>query len=236
MIDAHPVASREAWLEARRQHLARGKAFTRQRDRLSAERRALPWVQVDEPYMFDTHLGGQTLAQLFGDRSQLIIYHLMFGVDWQDPCKSCSCWADNLNGIPIHLRHRDVTLIAISAAPLERLESLSRRMGWTFTWVSSGGTDFKRDFHVRFSPDELAAGEIEYNFAPMQTSMTELPGISVFYRDASGGVFHTYSCYSRGLDMLNCAYHYLDLVRKGRDEEGLRPHMQWVQLHDRYED
>ncbi len=236
MIDTHPVVSREAWLEVRRQFLAREKAFTRERDRLNAERRALPWVRVEKDYVFDTPKGKQTLADLFDGCSQLIIYHLMFGPNWEDPCKSCSFWADNFNGIPVHLRHRDVTLIAVSSAPLDRLEAFKRRMGWTFTWVSSGGSDFNHDYHVTFSPDELEAGEVTYNYRPIKLSMTEHPGISVFYRDASGAVFHTYSCYSRGLDMMNGAYHYLDLVPKGRNEEGLRPHMQWVRLHDRYED
>jgi len=234
MIDTHPVVSRAAWLEARRQLLAREKAFTRERDQLSAERRALPWVRVEKDYVFDTPRGKQTLAELFDGCSQLIVYHLMFGPDWQDPCKSCSFWADNFNGISVHLRHRDVTLIAISSAPLDRLEAFKRRMDWTFAWVSSDGSDFNHDYHVTFALDELAAGEITYNYAPMKTSMTELPGISVFYRGASGAVFHTYSCYARGLDMMNGAYHYLDLVPKGRDEEGMRPHMQWVRLHDSY--
>jgi predicted dithiol-disulfide oxidoreductase (DUF899 family) len=236
MIDTHPVVSREAWLEARRQYLAREKAFTRERDQLSAERRALPWVRVGKDYAFDTPNGKKTLAELFGDCSQLIVQHFMFGPDWEDPCKSCSFWADNFNGIPVHLRHRDVTLVAVSSAPLERLEAFKRRMGWTFMWVSSGGSDFNHDYNVTFTPEELAAGEVTYNYAPRKTSMTELPGISVFYRDASGAVFHTYSCYARGLDMMNGAYHYLDLVPKGRDEAELQHGMQWVRLHDRYGD
>jgi len=236
MTGDHPVVSHEAWLDARRQLLAKEKAFTRERDALNAERRALPWERVAKPYAFDTPSGPQTLADLFGDRSQLIVYHLMFGPDWDEPCKSCSFWADNFNGIPIHLRHRDVTLIAVSSAPLDRLQAMQRRMGWSFTWVSSGGSDFNHDFHVTYAPEELAAGEIIYNYQARKTSMTELPGISVFCRDATGAVFHTYSCYSRGLDMLNGAFHYLDLVPKGRDDEALTPHMAWVRLHDRYED
>jgi len=236
MIENHPVVSREEWVEARRQFLAREKEFTRARDRLSAERRALPWERVDKSYAFDTPKGRQTLAELFDGRSQLIVYHFMFGPDWEDPCKSCSFWADNFNGIPVHLRHRDVTLIAVASAPLHKIDALKRRMGWNFTFVSSAGSDFNHDYNVSFTPDELAAGEITYNYARSKLLMTELPGISVFYRDASGSVFHTYSCYARGLDMLNGAYHYLDLVPKGRDEGEFRPRMQWVRLHDRYGD
>ncbi|HUB14610.1 MAG TPA: thioredoxin family protein [Acetobacteraceae bacterium] len=236
MIDAHPVVSREAWLQARRQFLAREKAFTRQRDLLNAERRALPWVRVEQPYEFATPQGSRTLAELFDGRSQLIVYHLMFAADWDEPCWRCAFWADNFNGIPVHLRHRDVTLIAVSSAPLEKLEAMRRRMGWSFTWVSSGGSAFNRDLHVSFTPEELAAGEVSYNYRSIRTSMTELPGISVFYRDPTSAVFHTYSCYSRGLDLLNGAFNYLDLVPKGRDDEALEPHMAWVRLHDRYED
>ena len=236
MIEPHAVVSHEDWLEARRQFLAREKAFARERDQLSAARRALPWERVDKTYVFDTPTGKQTLSDLFGTCSQLVAYHFMFGPDWQEPCKSCSFWADNFNGIPVHLRHRDVTLIAVTSAPLAKIDALMQRLGWTFTMVSSGGNSFNHDYNVSFSRDELAAGEVTYNYRPMQTSMTELPGISVFCRDATGTVFHTYSCYARGLDMLNGAYHYLDLVPKGRDEEGLKPHMQWVRLHDSYGD
>jgi predicted dithiol-disulfide oxidoreductase (DUF899 family) len=236
MIETHAVVSREAWLEARRQFLAREKAFTRERDQLSAERRALPWVRVDKSYVFDTTKGKQTLAGLFDGRSQLIVYHFMFGPDWEEPCRGCSFWADNFNGIPVHLRHRDVTLLAVSSAPLDQIDRLKQRMGWTFTWVSSGGGDFNHDYNVSFTRDELAAGEVTCNYARMKTSMTELPGISVFYQDAPGAVFHTYSCYARGLDMMNGAFHYLDLVPKGRDDADLHPRMQWVRLHDRYGD
>jgi predicted dithiol-disulfide oxidoreductase (DUF899 family) len=236
MIESHAVVSHEEWLEARRQFLAAEKTFTRERDRLSAARRALPWERVDKSYVFDTPQGKQTLADLFGSCSQLVVYHFMFGPDWQEPCKSCSFWADNFNGIPEHLRHRDVTLIAVTAAPLSKIEALKQRLGWTFTMVSSGGSTFNRDYNVSFTPDELEAHEVTYNYRPIKLSVTEQPGISVFYRDAAGTVFHTYSCYSRGLDMLNGAYHYLDLVPKGRDEDALRFPMQWVRLHDSYGD
>jgi predicted dithiol-disulfide oxidoreductase (DUF899 family) len=234
MIEGHRIVSQEEWIAARERHLAREKEFTRLRDQLSAERRELPWVKVEKPYVFDGPNGRQTLAELFDGHSQLIIYHFMLGADWADGCKSCSFWADNFQGIPIHLAARDVTLLTVSSAPLDRIEKFKSRMGWTHKWVSSAGCDFNKDFHVSFTPEQRAAGEIYYNYHWMKTSMSELPCISVFYRDADGTVYHTYSCYARGLDMLNGAYHYLDLVPKGRDEPGPAPHMTWVRLHDSY--
>jgi predicted dithiol-disulfide oxidoreductase (DUF899 family) len=234
MITDHPIVSHEAWVEARKQHLAREKEFTRLRDQLSAERRAMPWERVETPYVFETLAGKKTLAELFAGRSQLLVQHLMFAPGWKDACKSCSFWADNFNGTQMHLAARDVTFTAVSTAPLAQIEAFKARMGWGFDWVSCYGSSFNEDFHVTFSPDALAKGEVQYNYRPIKTSMSELPGISVFYRDDSGAVFHTYSCYSRGLDMLNGAYHYLDLVPKGRDEDDLAHHMSWVRLHDSY--
>jgi predicted dithiol-disulfide oxidoreductase (DUF899 family) len=234
MTTDHPVVSRDAWIEARKHHLAREKAFTRQRDQLSAERRALPWVKVDKEYIFEGPDGRETLASLFGNRSQLVIYHFMLGPDWNEGCKGCSFWADNLQGIDVHLAARDVTLLTVSSAPLARIEAFKTRMGWTHKWVSSAGSDFNRDYQVTFSQQELEQGDIYYNYTWIKSSLTERPGISVFHRDADGTVFHTYSCYGRGLDMLNGAYHYLDLVPKGRDEIGPAPHMTWVRLHDSY--
>jgi predicted dithiol-disulfide oxidoreductase (DUF899 family) len=236
MIENHAVVSRDEWAEARKRHLVREKTLTRLRDELSAERRALPWERVDKEYRFQTASGERTLSELFGHGSQLVVYHFMFGQDWQDGCKGCSFWADNFNGIDVHLRHRDVTLIAISSAPLDKIEAFRRRMCWSFAWVSSAGSDFNHDYHVTFAPEELERGEIEYNYTHIRRSMTEAPGISVFIKDASGTIFHTYSCYARGLDMLNGAYHYLDLVPKGRDEANLTHHSDWLRLHDRYED
>ena len=233
MIETHTIVSLDEWTEARKRLLAKEKAFTRQRDELSAERRALPWVRVDTEYLFDTPTRMRTLAELFDGHSQLVIYHFMLGPDWQEGCKGCSFWADNFNGIDVHLRHRDVTLIAVSSAPLDKIEAFKRRMGWSFTWVSSAGSDFNHDYHVSFSPDEVERGEVEYNYTMGRLSGTERPGISVFYKDPSGTVFHTYSCYARGLDMMNGAYHYLDLVPKGRDE-GPRHMHEWLQLHDSY--
>jgi len=234
-MDSHNIVSREQWLDARTRLLAREKEFTRARDRLSQERRELPWVRVDKTYMFDGPQGKESLADLFAGRSQLVVYHFMFAPDWEAGCKSCSFWADNFERNVVHLAHRDVTLIAVSRAPMSKLESFKRRMGWTFKWVSSADGDFNFDYHVSFTPDSLAGGEASYNYAPRTTSLTELPGISVFYKDADGSIFHTYSCYARGLDMMNAAYHYLDLVPKGRDEADLGHPMAWLRHRDSYE-
>jgi predicted dithiol-disulfide oxidoreductase (DUF899 family) len=228
----HQVVSQDEWTEARKQHLAREKEFTRLRDELSAERRALPWVRVDKEYTFEGPDGKATLTDLFGGRSQLIVYHFMLGPDWEEGCKSCSFWADNLQGIDIHLAARNVTLMTVSSAPFDRITKFKTRMGWTHKWVSSAGSDFNHDYHVTFAPQELEQGEIYYNYRWIRSSLTERPGVSVFYRDSDGAVYHTYSCYARGLDMLNGAYHYLDLAPKGRDEGG--QNMTWVRLHDSY--
>jgi predicted dithiol-disulfide oxidoreductase (DUF899 family) len=232
-MEPNKVVSQEAWLAARRELLRDEKEFTRLRDRLSQKRRDLPWVRVDKPYVFQGPNGQETLPQLFDGRSQLIVYHFMYGPDSDTPCKSCSFWADNFERNVVHLKHRDVTLIAVSRAPLDRLEAFKRRMGWTFKWVSSAGSDFNFDYQASFRPDDLAKGEAYYNYATRKTSLSELPGISVFCKDASDTVFHTYSCYARGLDMMNAAYHYLDLVPKGRDEGGHG--MAWLRYRDSYE-
>ncbi len=233
-MQAPKIVSREEWLAARKAHLAREKDFTRQRDELSRERRALPWVKIDKDYGFEGPDGRETLAQLFGPRGQLIVYHFMLGPTWDEGCKSCSFWADNFDGIDVHLAHRDTTLLLVSRAPLGRIEAFKRRMGWRIKWVSSHGSDFNRDFHVSFTPDEIASKQLDYNFEIRSFPTEEAPGISVFAKGADGAVYHTYSCYARGLDMLNGAYHLLDLTPKGRDESG--PHnMAWVRHHDKYE-
>ena len=233
-METHKIVSTEEWLAARKQLLAEEKAFTKQRDELSQRRRALPWVRVDKPYVFDGPDGKVSLSDLFTGRSQLIVYHFMFGPDWQAGCKSCSFWADNYNGIVEHLNQRDVSLVAISRAPLAKQQAFARRQGWRFKWLSSLGNDFNFDYQVSFSADDLAKGAVTYNYARRENTMAELPGISVFCRDDSGSVFHTYSCYARGLDMLNGAYHLLDLVPKGRDEAGLPYPMAWVRIRDEY--
>jgi predicted dithiol-disulfide oxidoreductase (DUF899 family) len=232
----HPrIVSQEEWLAARRQLLAREKEFTRQRDALSAARRQLPWVRVDKPYVFDGPNGKETLADLFDGRSQLIVYHFMFGPDWEQGCPSCSLLSDHTDGSLVHLAQRDVTMVAVSRAPLPRIDAFKRRMGWRFKWVSSYGSDFNHDFQVSFTPEELAQGRALYNFQTAGFPGEEAPGASVFYRDGGGAVFHTYSTYGRGLDILIGAYNYLDLVPKGRDEDGLAHTMAWVRHHDRYD-
>ncbi|HXP77759.1 MAG TPA: thioredoxin family protein [Stellaceae bacterium] len=235
-MKSHPVASHDEWIEARKQLLAKEKEFTRLRDQLSQQRRDLPWERVEKPYVFDGPSGKETLSDLFEGRQQLIVYHFMFDTGWDAGCKSCSFWADNLNGIVAHLKHRDVTLLAVSRAPLAKLETYKKRMGWTFKWVSSAGSDFNRDYHVSHTPEELEKKEAYYNYTRQKPYAAEAPGISVFYRDPGGAVFHTYSCYARGLDMLNGAYHLLDLVPKGRDEANLPSHSAWLRRHDEYVD
>jgi predicted dithiol-disulfide oxidoreductase (DUF899 family) len=234
-MTTHPVVSREKWIEARREHLTREKEFTRLRDQLSADRRNLPWVKVDKPYVFDGPKGPESLADLFEGRQQLIVQHFMFDPSWDEGCKSCSFWVDNFDGIGVHLAHRDVTFVLVSRAPLATLEAYRARMGWHIKWVSSFHTDFNRDYHVSFTDEERAAGQAYYNYATGSFPAPEGPGVSVFYRDHDGTVYHTYSTYSRGLDMLNGAYHLLDLVPKGRDEKGLSYTMEWLQRHDQYE-
>jgi predicted dithiol-disulfide oxidoreductase (DUF899 family) len=229
------VVSHEDWVEARKALLAEEKAFTRQRDALSRARRALPWERVEASYVFDGPDGEETLADLFADKGQLIVYHFMLGPGWQEGCKSCSFLADHFDPAVVHLAHRDVTLLAVSRAPYAEIAAFKERMGWRFKWVSSFGTAFNQDYHVSFSEDALQAGEVYYNYAMTQFPSTEAPGLSVFRKDG-GEIFHTYSCYARGLDMLITAYNYLDLVPEGRDEQDLAFTMEWVRLHDSYGD
>ena len=227
------VVSREEWLSARLELLAAEKELTRQRDALTRRRMAMPWERVEKSYQFEGPNGALSLADLFDERSQLIVYHFMLGPDWEEGCKSCSFWADNFNGIPIHLNHRDVTFTAVSRAPLAKIEAYKKRMGWSFPWVSSYGSDFNYDFHVSFTEEQLAAGKVDYNYGLVE-GYEELPGLSVFYKNERGEVFHTYSCYARGIDMVNGAYQFLDLVPKGRDEDDLEFSMEWLRRHDQY--
>ncbi|HTC92865.1 MAG TPA: thioredoxin family protein [Terriglobales bacterium] len=229
----HPVVSHEQWLTARTAFLAKEKEFTRLRDQLSQQRRELPWEAVTKNYVFEGPDGKQTLPQLFDGRSQLVVYHFMFSPDWEAGCPHCSHWADNFNGIIVHLNHRDVTMIAVSHAPYKKLAAYKKRMGWNFKWVSSFDTDFNYDYFVSFTPEQLAKKEMFYNYTKQDTGVGEREGASVFYKDPSGEMFHTYSTYARGIDMLNVDYHYLDLVPKGRDEDGRGPF--WVRRHDEYE-
>jgi predicted dithiol-disulfide oxidoreductase (DUF899 family) len=232
----HKIVSRDEWIDARKRFLAKEKEFTKLRDQLNRERRELPWERVEKEYIFKGPDGKETLNQLFAGKSQLLVYHFMFDPNWTEGCKHCSFWADNYEGVGVHLKHRDVSLIAISRAPLANIEAFKKRMGWKFKWVSSSGNDFNFDYHVSHTPEELAKGEVELNYRIRKGTMTENAGISTFYKDADGNIFHTYSCYERGLDMLNGAYHLLDLTAKGRDEEGLPFPQAWVRHHDKYED
>jgi predicted dithiol-disulfide oxidoreductase (DUF899 family) len=235
LIMQHKVVSRDEWLAARKAHLAKEKALTKARDELSAEQRALPWVKVEKSYVFDTPSGKKALGDLFGGRSQLIVYHFMLGPDWGEGCPSCSYLADHFDGAALHLAHRDATLTVVSRAPLAEIEAYKKRMGWRFPWVSSYGNDFNYDFHVSFRPEE-AEGEVYYNYDMRDFESDEMPGVSVFIKDASGAIFHTYSAYARGLDILVGTYNFLDLVPKGRDEAELPWTMAWVRRHDEYED
>jgi predicted dithiol-disulfide oxidoreductase (DUF899 family) len=229
----HTVLAHEQWLEARSQLLEREKEFTRLRDQLSAARRALPWERVAKQYVFEGAQGSETLSDLFAGRSQLIVYHFMFDPSWEAGCKSCSFWADNFNGIDVHLAHRDTTLIACSRAPYRKLEGYRRRMGWSFKWVSSFGTDFNFDFGVSFTPEQVTSAPLLYNYTTQKVFGPESVGISVFCRE-NGSVYHTYSCYSRGVDMMNGAYHYLDLTPQGRNEKRGGNPQEWVRRHDEY--
>ncbi len=233
MTNTHKIVSSDAWLEARKKLLLKEKEFTRLRDQLSQQRRDLPWEAVDKPYLFEGPGGKETLPALFDGRSQLIVYHFMFAPDWDAGCPHCSRWADSFNGITVHLNHRDVTMIAVSRAPYKKLAAYRKRMGWNFKWVSSADTDFNFDFHVSFTADELAKKKALYNFKSQDPDVSEREGVSVFYKDQAGRVFHTYSTYARGIDMLNTDYHYLDLVPKGRDEGDRGPF--WVRRHDEYD-
>ena len=233
-MELHRIVTREEWRLARREHLAQEKELTRLRDELARRRRELPWLKVEKRYAFDGPGGKQTLSDLFGGRSQLVVYHFMFGPDWAEGCPSCSFVSDHVDGALPHLAARDVALTMVSRAPLARIEPFKRRMGWGFPWVSSHGSDFNADFGVSFGADELASGAVDYNYATQAFPSREAPGLSVFFRDARGDVSHTYSTYARGLDPLVGTYAILDLVPKGRDEDRLAFSMEWVRHHDRY--
>jgi predicted dithiol-disulfide oxidoreductase (DUF899 family) len=230
----HNVVSRDEWLKARTALLAAEKELTRRHDELSRQRRELPWVKVEKNYVFEGPNGAETLADLFEGRSQLIVYHFMLGPTWEEGCKSCSLLADHFDATRIHLAHRDTTLAVISRAPMLRIQAFQKRMGWSFHWVSAFANGFNRDFGVHFTKEELA-GEITYNYRTMKFGLEEAPGLSVFYRDEARDIFHTYSAYARGLEGIMGTYQFLDLVPKGRDEDGLAFSMSWVRHHDKYD-
>ena len=229
----HPVVSEDRWVAERKKLLAREKELTHLRDQIARERRALPWLRVEKNYVFDAPEGRRTLAELFEGRRQLLVQHFMFAPGWEQGCPSCSFMADHIDGMNVHLAHRDVTVLVISRAPLAEIERFRQRMGWQFKWVSSHGNDFNRDFGVSFTPEELAKGEVYYNYSTWAFPFEELPGISVFYKNDE--VFHTYSTYGRGVEVMMGAYNLLDLTPKGRDERDVAYKMGWVRHHDRYE-
>jgi len=233
-MQTHNTVSRDEWLKARQDLLAKEKAHLKAHDALARERRALPWVRLEQDYVFDTQEGRRPLADLFDGRHQLVMEHFMLAPGWEQGCKSCSYMADHTDATLVHLAHRDTAFVAVSRAPLAEIERFRQRMGWTFRWVSSDGTDFNRDFHVTFTADEMASGKADYNFGAKPHG-AELPGVSAFWKDDSGEVFHTYSTYGRGVEVMMHTYNLLDLTPKGRDEDGLDFTMAWVRHHDRYE-
>jgi len=235
-VTAHPIVSPDEWLAARKALLSKEKEFSRQRDALSAARRELPWVKVEKAYVFEGPNGRDTLEDLFDGRSQLIVYHFMFGAGWEEGCPSCSFLADHFDGSVVHLAHRDTSFVVVSRAPLSEIKAFQKRMGWRFKWVSSHGNDFNRDYHVSFTEDERANGTAYYNYKKDTFPSEEAPGVSVFARNAGGDICHSYSSYARGLDMLLGTYNFLDMVPKGRDEAGLPFTMAWLRHHDSYKD
>ncbi len=231
----HAVVPRDRWIAERVALLAREKALTRLRDEIARERRALPWVRVDKRYVFDTPDGPRAFADLFDGRRQLFVQHFMLAPGWEAGCPSCSYMADHIAGAEPHLNQRDLTVLVVSRATLPEIERFRRRMGWTFRWVSANGSDFNHDFGVSFRPQDRVDGEVAYNYGRIAFPQEEAPGISVFCKDDAGDVFHTYSTYGRGVELMMGAYDFLDVTPKGRDEDGLAHAMAWVRHHDRYD-
>jgi predicted dithiol-disulfide oxidoreductase (DUF899 family) len=232
-VEEHKVVPQKEWLAARKRLLVKEKKFSKLRDQLNRERRALPWSKVEKEYVFDSPEGKITLAQLFGGKSQLVVYHFMFGPGWKEGCPHCSFWADHYDGANLHLGQRDTTLVVVSRAPLKEIRAFKKRMGWRFRWVSSNQTDFNYDFHVSFTPEQIRSGKLFYNYAISNMDIDEREGVSAFYKDSKGEIYHTYSSYARGIDLLNTTYNFLDLTAKGRDEKP--DHAQdWVRYHDKY--
>lgn len=233
--ESHRIVSRDEWIAERKALLAHEKHLTHLRDQIAQERRELPWVHIDKSYSFETSEGRSSLADLFDGRRQLLVQHFMFGPGWKQGCPSCSFMADHNDGMNVHLAHRDVTLVAVSRAPLAEIERFRRRMGWQFEWVSSHDSDFNYDFGVSFTPEQVAKGEIHYNYGTWPYAHEEWPGVSVFVKDDANEVFHTYSTYGRGVEVMMGTYNMLDLTPKGRDEQNVEYKMKWVRHHDRYE-
>jgi predicted dithiol-disulfide oxidoreductase (DUF899 family) len=232
-VKKHKVVSPKAWLPARKRLLAKEKAFSKARDQLNRARRDLPWVKVEKNYVVDGPQGKVTLAKLFRGKSQLIVYHFMFGPGWKDGCPHCSFWADHFDGVDLHIGQRDTALAVVSRAPWREIAPFKKRMGWRFNWVSSSGTDFNFDYCVSFTPEELKAGTAVYNYGPLDMKIDEREGVSAFVKDTRGDIYHTYSSYARGIDWMNTTYNFLDLTAKGRDENPDRA-QDWVRYHDKY--
>jgi len=232
----HKVVSHDQWIAARKDLLTKEKQFAHQREDLARQRRELPWEKVEKAYTFESAKGKESLADLFEKRSQLVVYHFMFAPEWDEGCPHCSFWADNFNGVDVHMNHRDVTFVAISRAQISKIEAFKKRMGWNFKWVSSGGNDFNYDYFASFKPEERKNGTAFYNYEQTKDQHSDREGISVFYKDGQGALFHTYSTFARGIDPVNGAYQFLDLVPKGRDEASLEFSQSWVRYHDRYKD
>jgi predicted dithiol-disulfide oxidoreductase (DUF899 family) len=230
----HRIVSRDEWLKARKALLAKEKEWTRLRDQLSAERRELPWVRIDKAYVFEGPNGKEALSDLFAGRSQLVIKHFMFGPGWKDPCVGCSFESDHIDGVVVHLEHHDVSYAAVSRAPYPEIAAARKRMGWHFKWLSSFDSDFNYDFNVSFTPDQIAAGQATYNYRPGSRPAEEMSGRSIFYKDESGAIFHTYSSFARGGEVMLSTYALLDMTPKGRNEKSNLA--DWVKLHDRYDD
>jgi predicted dithiol-disulfide oxidoreductase (DUF899 family) len=232
-VKEHKVVSQKEWLKARKQLLVKEKKFSKAGDKMSLERRKLPWVKIEKDYVFHGPKGKETLADLFGDKSQLLVYHFMFGPGWGDGCPHCSFWADHYDSVNWHIGQRDTAFVVISRAPFKEIAPFKKRMGWQFKWVSSNGSDFNFDFNVSFTPEQLKNGTAIYNYAPLNMDMDEREGASAFYKDSKGDVYHTYSTYARGIDLMNATYNFLDLTAKGRDEDP-EASQNWVRYHDQY--
>jgi predicted dithiol-disulfide oxidoreductase (DUF899 family) len=233
-VKEHKVVSKKEWVKARKQLLVKEKKFSKQRDEMNGQRRALPWAKIEKDYIFHGPQGRETLADLFGGKSQLLVYHFMFGPGWGDGCPHCSFWADHYDSVRWHLGQRDTAFVVISRAPLKEIAPFKKRMGWQFKWVSSNGSDFNFDFNVSFTPEQLKSGTAIYNYVPLDMDMDEREGASAFYKDSKGDVYHTYSTYARGIDLMNTTYNFLDLTAKGRDEDP-EASQNWVRYHDQYQ-
>ena len=234
LLNHHKIITREDWIQTRKKLLLEEKEFTKLRDQLNIKRRNLPWVRVEKEYIFNGPNGKETLAKLFDGRSQLVVYHFMFDSDWEAGCPNCSFWADNFDNILIHLNQRDVTMIVVSRAPFDKISYYHKRMNWNFKWVSSYDSDFNYDYHVSFTQEELANKQADHNYVNQDTGVSEKEGVSVFFKNPEGQIFHTYSTFERGRDEFNVAYHFLDIVPKGRDEIGHDFRQFWVRRHDEY--